>query len=317
VLTQPGTKKAEPMKPNRHLPIAILFVMLGVAGCTGQSNDRAEFQPGDSPTGAADPFAGLDQASVLLLGTFHFDDPGLDSYQPETSWDPNSVEHQKQIDEVVQLFGRFRPTRIAVEWKSTHQEELDATYHAWLDGEAQLGASEVQQLGFRLARRFAHPTIYAVDVAGRSCLPDMTEEEYERQVSEAMAEADPALVQRQLNLEARYNAAYQFYDSLKVAVPLREYLLRTNDPEVVASWHGHYLIGTFYLGVGADYLGPDMRTEWYNRNLRILRNLQRISSKPGERILLIIGSGHLPILRHAVIASPEYKLVEVREYLGR
>jgi len=30
--------------------------------------------------------------------------------------------------------------------------------------------------------------------------------------------------------------------------------------------------------------------------------------------LLIIGAGHLPILRHAVLASPEYHLAEVREY---
>jgi hypothetical protein len=38
---------------------------------------------------------------------------------------------------------------------------------------------------------------------------------------------------------------------------------------------------------------------------------------PDERILLIIGSGHVPILRHCVLASPEYALAEVHEYLTR
>jgi hypothetical protein len=57
-------------------------------------------------------------------------------------------------------------------------------------------------------------------------------------------------------------------------------------------------------------------TAWYNRNLRIFRNLQRITDGPDERLLLLIGGGHVPILRHCAQASPEYELVEVTEYLG-
>jgi len=51
--------------------------------------------------------------------------------------------------------------------------------------------------------------------------------------------------------------------------------------------------------------------------LRIFANLQRITQSAEERILLIIGRGHLAILRHCVLASPEYDLVEVHEYLAR
>jgi hypothetical protein len=100
-------------------------------------------------------------------------------------------------------------------------------------------------------------------------------------------------------------------------VTLREYLLHENDPERVLESHGQYLIGGFYLGRDDDYLGPDMRTRWYNRNLRIVHNLQRLTRGPDERILVIIGAGHLPILAHALRASPEYRVVEVRDYLGR
>jgi hypothetical protein len=52
-------------------------------------------------------------------------------------------------------------------------------------------------------------------------------------------------VQRQLDLEERYSAAYRLDDSLKVAVSLREYLLRSNEPERIVAGHGHYLIGSF------------------------------------------------------------------------
>ena len=60
----------------------------------------------------------------------------------------------------------------------------------------------------------------------------------------------------------------------------------------------------------------DVITAWYNRNLRIFANLQRITEPPGERLLVVYGAGHIPILRHCVEASPEYDLVEVADYLG-
>jgi hypothetical protein len=44
-------------------------------------------------------------------------------------------------------------------------------------------------------------------------------------------------------------------------------------------------------------------------------NLQRITESPDERILLIIGGGHIPVLRHCVQASPEYALVELEAFL--
>ena len=57
-------------------------------------------------------------------------------------------------------------------------------------------------------------------------------------------------------------------------------------------------------------------THWYNRNLRIFANLQRITEPSDERILLVIGGGNVPVLRHCVQASPGHELVEVEVYLG-
>ena len=79
---------------------------------------------------------------------------------------------------------------------------------------------------------------------------------------------------------------------------------------------GMYLVDYFKLGIGDELPGVDWVTVWYSRNLRIFANLQRITETPDERILLIIGAGHLSILRHCVLASPEYDLVEVHDYLG-
>lgn len=64
-----------------------------------------------------------------------------------------------------------------------------------------------------------------------------------------------------------------------------------------------------------DYVGADMRSAWYNRNLRIFSNIICLPSQPDERILVIIGGGHVPILQHLIENSPEYKLLSVDDYL--
>ena len=49
------------------------------------------------------------------------------------------------------------------------------------------------------------------------------------------------------------------------------------------------------MGAEGAYPGPDHVTAWYNRNLRIFANLQRLAAAPDERILLVIGAGHVRI----------------------
>lgn len=75
------------------------------------------------------------------------------------------------------------------------------------------------------------------------------------------------------------------------------------------------MLGSVAIGRGADYPGADgLSGWWYNRNLRIFANIRRLI-EPGDRVLVLIGAGHVPILRHAVQASPELKLVEVAAVL--
>ena len=257
------------------------------------------------------------QAQLLLLGTFHFDDPGLDDYRPQFPWDPMTPTHQQEILSVVEQLAAYRPTRIALEWPAARQAALDSLYSAYRSGAASLNGNERQQLGFRLAHLLGHERVHAVDAPARSYFPSMTQEAYETHAGRLMALATPGQLEAQQALEERYAAQHRVDDSLKTVMPLAAYLRRVAEPDRLLANHGQYLIGGFHLGLGDDYLGPDMRTRWYNRNLRIFHNLLRITRSPEERILVIIGAGHVPILRHAAQASPEYELVEVADYLGR
>ncbi len=65
-----------------------------------------------------------------------------------------------------------------------------------------------------------------------------------------------------------------------------------------------------------DFFGVDLETgRWYNRNLRIFRNVQRIPKSPDDRILLIVGAEHLNLLNLFFDISKEYEFVSPLPYL--
>jgi hypothetical protein len=283
---------------------------------------------------ASDPLLGKPGAKIMLLGTFHFQDAGLDHYQPQFDVDILSEQRQREVVEVVECLARFQPTKIAVERRPDRQEEIELAYHTYLRGELELPGQEVYQLGFRLAQRLSHDKIYCVDAWGRYYEPPVDIEAYAaarttKELQEFLTEhfnfdpwRDLAVYARQHGQERllsqwspHLQKSYKDDDKAKTQRTLRETLLLGNAEENLLQSHGTYLVDWFKVGVDNQYPGVDLITAWYNRNLRIFANLQRITETPEERILLIIGGGHVPILRHCVQASLEYTLVEVHDYL--
>lgn len=250
-------------------------------------------------------------AEVLLLGTFHFKDAGLDSYKPEVDVDILSPGRQAELGEVLDaLATRFSPTKIAIETDGDWARRIvDSEYPAWLEDNFELKANEVYQMGFRLGRRLDHPRLYPVDADGRR-YPDLPED------MEAYAESKGQSRLLDSEWDERYTALYRHDDLAKADHALAETFLAMNAPDRLMVGHGHYLLGRMALGDEGEYPGADHVTGWwYNRNLRIFANVRRIA-EPGDRILVIIGAGHVPILRHAFMSSPEFRLVEVAEVLA-
>ncbi|HEU4564229.1 MAG TPA: DUF5694 domain-containing protein [Gemmatimonadaceae bacterium] len=246
-------------------------------------------------------------ARVMLLGTFHFDNPGRDAYKPRFGVDVLAPERQKELEQLVARLAAYRPTKVAVEWERDEQAKLDSLYREYRAGRLPARASEVYQIGFRLAARLGHERVYAVDTERHEALMQAIipfEGEFEA--------ADTTDAWR-----ARYRRYRAWDDSMKTTRSLAAQLRHMNDPAIIRCDAGSYLVGFFSVGGDTSYVGPDFIGGWYDRNLRIFRNLQRITTAPDERIFVVYGAGHLATLRHFVESSPEYRLVEVGEYLGR
>jgi hypothetical protein len=96
-------------------------------------------------------------------------------------------------------------------------------------------------------------------------------------------------------------------------------LMLRNQPDRVRDCLAGYLYGTFtYEEKAGDFTGVDLESgRWFNRNLRIFRNVQRIPSGPDDRIMLIVGADHLNLLNIFFDISREFELVSPLPYLEK
>ncbi len=246
-------------------------------------------------------------AKVLLLGTFHFDYPNLDVHKTDSSRmvDVLSDRRQREIRQLLDAVAAFRPDRIYIEMST--QRRADSLYKAYLEGRYTLGRDEIDQLALRLAKELQLQQVYAVDASS------FADEHYKRyplidSMWNSRAQVDPF---RDAVMDRRYKRFYDAGDSLEMENTMLETFLLMADPRNLRRMYGAYLTGGFNT---RDNSGPDILAMWwYDRNLRIFNNILKTKPAPGDRIMVLFGNGHIPILRHCFESSPEFELVELKD----
>jgi len=251
------------------------------------------------------------QVEVLTLGSFHFAFRNLDLIKTSASDQIDVLEpkYQREIEDIVARIAKFKPTIIVIERDPDKQAKYDSLYNQYLLGKYNLVRDEVDQIGFRVAKMMKLKTLYCVNAWGR---------DYE--VLDSVLEGKDSLENKKF-----MDYFYKYADTVKQYFPkpvfktkgIRAELIQKNDPRNIKRDMGTYLIGTFkYETNNNEFFGPDFVTGWwFNRNLRIFRNIQKINAKPTDRILVIFGAGHMTLLNSFFDASPEYKLFKVNDYL--
>jgi hypothetical protein len=253
----------------------------------------------------------LDQShpptKALLLGSFHFGYPNLDGHKTDSSkmMDVLSPQRQKEIRQLVDVLASFKPTRVYIE--SSNQQRTDSLYNAYREGKHALRRNEIDQIAFRLAKELNLPTVYAVDA---SSFADDNGKKYPW--IDSMWNS-PAQVNKTRDdyWSRKYKMMYDAGDSTELINTMLETFLVMADPMTLHRMHGHYLAGGFNT---SDKSGPDILAMWwYSRNLRIFNNI--LSTKPSgeDRILVLFGNGHMPILKHCFEASPEFEVTELKD----
>ncbi len=251
------------------------------------------------------------RVEVLTLGSFHFPFQNRDLIKTNINDQIDVLEpkYQQEIEDIVQRIAKFKPTMIIIEREPTEQVKYDSLYDLYLQGSYKLSRFEDEQIGFRLAKMFNIRKLHCVDAWGK---------DYET-ISTVLEGKD----------SVEYKKFMKYFlscaDTLKQYFPapifktkgIRAELIQKNDSDNIKSDLGTYLIGIFKYEIkDNDFFGPDFVTSWwFNRNLRIFRNIQKINAKPTDRILVIYGAGHMNLLNIFFNSSPEYNLQKINDYL--
>jgi len=259
------------------------------------------------PPGAARP-------RVLLVGTFHFDNPGRDAHKPKYTYDLFGEKGQRELGEVLERLAEFAPTKILVENPSEDQGSVDRWYASYRDGKAGKTANEVVTVGFALGQKLGHERVYAFDADGEWLPTAPDTDEIVRQEAERMGQLD--LLQDPVL--ASYSRLSAEEDEVLETLTLRQRLRLMNHPGLLGISHGAYFFfANFRLSDGKSFPGPDgFASSWHNRNLRMFANIQRLASEPDDRLLVIVGAGHVPILQHCVQSCPTMVHVSAYEFLA-
>lgn len=288
----------------------ILTLLLAISTLYSCQNDKNENSNNPSD---ANTQSNTGQIQVLTLGTFHFSFPNLDVEKTEDNdqIDVLDAKYQKEIELIVDKLAKFKPTKIVIEREPEYQKKYDSLYQSYLKNNHKLSRSEDQQIGFRLAKRLGLKHLYCTDAWG---------EDYE-DVKNLMDGKDS--IERQKFEEFFYNnpdsllLSYRNEKQIFKTQGILAELKRINTDSELSKSLGDYLIGVFkYETPVNNQFGVDFTTGWwFNRNLRIFRNIQRVDATPGDRVLVIYGAGHMNLLNIFFEASPEYELLYINDYL--
>lgn len=240
---------------------------------------------------------------ILIVGTYHMANPGRDVHNMEVD-DVLSQTRQREIAELLKVLRSFRPTKIAVE-APVGSRLISEQYAAYLAGDHTLSRNESEQIGFRLARELGHPAIHSVDVSGE--FPYYRVRNYA--IANGMQEEFDSLSAATAGRVARQEEFLRSHTILETLVAMN------SDSAVAEDVAAYYAFVPF--GEPYEYAGPDLVARWFERNIRIYRNIRALVTAPDDRILVICGAGHLGWLQQNVRSDGTVRLRTLSDIIRR
>ncbi len=255
--------------------------------------------------------------TIMILGSGHLANWGADRINYKMD-DVLAPKRQTELQELVEQLARFKPTKVAVEVDERWDAKLQEEYNGYLKGNFQLERHEIHQIGFQLAKEMGHSKVYCVDYFRddpivRDELDDhltdwgaFAEKNNQKHLLSDDEKIEGKIVQDE---EGRTWIVPETYE------PLIDMYIRMNqDEKIRKNLRGYLRIAR--IGSQDQYPGANwVAHRWYPRNLKTFVNLTRITESEDERILLIIGTGHLGFLKQIVKDSEFYHLESPLQYL--
>ncbi len=267
------------------------------------------------------PLYAQSDKQLLLVGTFHFNNPGLDAVKTKT-FDINSPVAQTDIEWMGKQFTSFKPDKIFVEWPVEEQAKLDTLYQVYLSDQYDQYISrrysksrqlnfyrnnEIFQLAFKVAKMAGLRQIHAFDYTKTSFPFDSA--------FSAIKKANQTSLLGLIDNDFKMMTATVNQKIETMRIP--EILIDLNKPENLRIDKAWYIKRMNRAGAVSEYAGAFLTAEWYRRNLYMYSIIQKQIIDSDHRIIVLAGSGHAAMLKEFVELDGLMNLVNLDTILKR
>ncbi|WP_443944061.1 DUF5694 domain-containing protein [Pedobacter sp. AW1-32] len=263
--------------------------------------------------------ASAQQQEVLLIGTFHFNNPGFDGVKTN-KFDVLDKQPQAELDVLAAKIAKFNPDRFFVEWKFNQQNALDSLYQIYLNGNYQnyidqkfkaeksyssYNEDEIFQLAFRSGKKAGLKTINAMDYT--MDLPFDS-------VQKAMKNAGQTALMNEI--DDLFKRIGNRQNQKMKTLGLTDLLLDLNTSASRNENAGFYLQTLNKAGKPDDFAGAYMVSEWFRRNLYMYSIVQKITQSKDKRIVILLGAGHIAMIKQFIETENRFKVIELKDILN-
>ena len=244
---------------------------------------------------------------VMVLGTYHFGNPGRDKVNVHVD-DVTTPQRQRELEALADAVATFRPTRVMVEVQRPGPTHDVTDFATFSPARLRTDRDETTQIGYRVAARVGLRAVQGIDEQPAKGEPDYFPIDRVERYAKANGE------QRFLDAAfATVQASARTFETEQPTTSIPKMLIRYNDPSTPMGGQDLYY-SLLRFGDGEDQPGADLNAMWYLRNAKIFAKLVNVA-RPGDRILVVYGAGHGYWLRHFAATTPGYSSVDVRPYL--
>lgn len=243
-----------------------------------------------------------EKIKVLNFATFHM---GTTTDATSTEFDEENKKNQDDAKQIAQMIAAFKPTIICVEVPPSKDSLLHIQYQNYLDNPEKTSSyyGEVGLVAFEVGRLANISRLYGID----------HKMSYNYNIASEITNMIDSTT-----INAYYEDPFKFNPELNVnqdELSLLGKLQLMNTSKFL----------DFLITVNADMLafagtengfeGADEAAKYYQRNLRIYSNLNRIPTTKEDRIFILSGGSHTAFLGEFMKRSPKYEVVNTLDYL--
>lgn len=286
------------MKKPCFIPVILLSLVCSCIGKKAAEGQSAEIKT----TNQESQNDSLDKILVLNFATFHM---GLTTDANTTEFDEHDKENQKAAHQIAKKMAAFSPTVIIVEASPTYNKLIRSEYEEYLENTDMSfeQPSEIQLLAYEVGRLSETERIYGID----------HKMDYNYNIGNEMVNSIDSLWH-----DKYYEDPLSFYPQVDInedSLDLLDKLKLTN--------HNRYL--DYLIAVNADMLthvgseagfeGADEAAKYYQRNLRMYSNLNRLDLNEDDKVFILMGASHTAFFRDFISRSPKFRMVDTFDYL--